>query len=248
MASRALHLPARAREVFDVTGAGDTVISTLAAARLPPARLPSAVGLANLAAGIVVGKLGTAAISAPELRRAVQREQGSERGVLGLEQLLLAIEDARAHGEKIVFTNGCFDILHAGHVTLPEQARAQGDRLIVGVNDDASVTRLKGVGRPINSVDRRMAVLAGLRRGGLVVSFAEDTPERLLEQVRPDVLVRAAITASSRWSARRSSRPGGEVRVLGLVENSSTTAIVEKIRRKAEPFPGRSPLADDWLA
>lgn len=113
----ALHLPARAREVFDVTGAGDTVISTLAAALAAGEELPSAVGLANLAAGIVVGKLGTAAISAPELRRAVQREQGSERGVLGLEQLLLAIEDARAHGEKIVFTNGCFDILHAGHVT-----------------------------------------------------------------------------------------------------------------------------------
>src|SRR5690606_17626184 len=112
-----LHLPARAREVFDVTGAGDTVISTLAASLAAGAELPQAVALANLAAGIVVGKLGTAAISAPELRRAVQREEGSERGVLSLEQLLLAIEDARAHDEKIVFTNGCFDILHAGHVT-----------------------------------------------------------------------------------------------------------------------------------
>ncbi len=163
----AMHLPARAREVFDVTGAGDTVISTLAAALAAGEELPSAVGLANLAAGIVVGKLGTAAISAPELRRAVQREQGSERGVLGLEQLLLAIEDARAHGEKIVFTNGCFDILHAGHVTYLEQARAQGDRLIVGVNDDASVTRLKGVGLadqlggPAHGGTRRA------RRGGL---------------------------------------------------------------------------------
>ena len=128
----ALHLPARAREVFDVTGAGDTVISTLAASLAAGEELPHAVALANLAAGIVVGKLGTAAISAPELRRAIQREAGSERGVLSPDQLLLAIEDARAHGEKIVFTNGCFDILHAGHVAYLEQARAQGDQTGAG--------------------------------------------------------------------------------------------------------------------
>jgi D-beta-D-heptose 7-phosphate kinase/D-beta-D-heptose 1-phosphate adenosyltransferase len=228
-----LHLPARAREVFDVTGAGDTVISTLAAALAAGEELPQAVALANLAAGIVVGKLGTAAISAPELRRAVQREEGSERGVLGIEQLQLALEDARAHGEKIVFTNGCFDILHAGHVTYLEQARAQGDRLIVAVNDDASVSRLKGPGRPINSVDRRMAVLAGLGAVDWVVSFAEDTPENLLEQLKPDVLVKGGdygiegVVGASIVKAY-----GGEVRVLGLVENSSTTAIVEKIRSR----------------
>ncbi|WP_259757708.1 bifunctional D-glycero-beta-D-manno-heptose-7-phosphate kinase/D-glycero-beta-D-manno-heptose 1-phosphate adenylyltransferase HldE [Pseudomonas sp. GCEP-101] len=229
----ALHLPARAREVFDVTGAGDTVISTLAGAIAAGEDLPQAVALANLAAGIVVGKLGTAAISAPELRRAVQREQGSERGVLSLEQLLLAIEDARAHGEKIVFTNGCFDILHAGHVTYLEQARAQGDRLIVATNDDASVTRLKGPGRPINSVDRRMAVLAGLGAVDWVVSFAEDTPERLLTEVRPDVLVKGGDYGVEQVVGADIVRAyGGEVRVLGLVENSSTTAIVEKIRHQ----------------
>ena len=229
----ALHLPARAREVFDVTGAGDTVISTRAGALAAGEDLPQAVALANLAAGIVVGKLGTAAISAPELRRAVQREQGSERGVLGLEQLLLAIEDARAHGEKIVFTNGCFDILHAGHVSYLEQARAQGDRLIVAVNDDASVCRLKGPGRPINSVDRRMAVLAGLGAVDWVVSFSEDTPERLLAQVRPDVLVKGGdYSVDQVVGADIVAGYGGEVRVLGLVPNSSTTAIVEKIRRK----------------
>lgn len=229
----ALHLPARAREVFDVTGAGDTVISTLAGAIAAGEDLPQAVALANLAAGIVVGKLGTAAISAPELRRAVQREQGSERGVLSLDQLLLAIEDARAHGEKIVFTNGCFDILHAGHVTYLEQARAQGDRLIVGVNDDGSVTRLKGPGRPINSVDRRMAVLAGLGAVDWVVSFVEDTPERLLTEVRPDVLVKGGDYGVEQVvGAEIVKAYGGEVRVLGLVENSSTTAIVEKIRHQ----------------
>ncbi|UUY09951.1 bifunctional D-glycero-beta-D-manno-heptose-7-phosphate kinase/D-glycero-beta-D-manno-heptose 1-phosphate adenylyltransferase HldE [Pseudomonas sp. J452] len=228
-----LHLPARAREVFDVTGAGDTVISTLAASLAAGEELPQAVALANLAAGIVVGKLGTAAISAPELRRAVQREQGSERGVVSLEQLLVVIEDARAHGEKIVFTNGCFDILHAGHVTYLEQARAQGDRLVLAVNDDASVSRLKGPGRPINAVDRRMAVLAGLGAVDWVVSFAEDTPENLLRAVKPDVLVKGGDYGIEGVVGADIVRAyGGEVRVLGLVENSSTTAIVEKIRNK----------------
>jgi D-beta-D-heptose 7-phosphate kinase/D-beta-D-heptose 1-phosphate adenosyltransferase len=228
----ALHLPARAREVFDVTGAGDTVISTLAAALAAGEELPHAVGLANLAAGIVVGKLGTAAISAPELRRAIQRAEGSERGVLTLDQLLPAIEDARAHNERIVFTNGCFDILHAGHVTYLEQARAQGDRLIVAVNDDASVSRLKGPGRPINSVDRRMAVLAGLGAVDWVVSFGEDTPENLIGNVRPDVLVKGGdYSVEQVVGASIVTAYGGTVKVLGLVENSSTTAIVEKIRR-----------------
>lgn len=228
-----LHLPARAREVFDVTGAGDTVISTLAAALAAGEALPHAVALANLAAGIVVGKLGTAAISAPELRRAVQREQGSERGVMSLEQLLTAIDDARAQGERIVFTNGCFDILHAGHVTYLEQARALGDRLVVAVNDDASVSRLKGPGRPINSVDRRMAVLAGLGAVDWVVSFTEDTPEALLTQVRPDVLVKGGDYGVDQVvGAELVTASGGEVRVLGLVENSSTTAIVDRIRSR----------------
>ncbi|HLT05034.1 MAG TPA: bifunctional D-glycero-beta-D-manno-heptose-7-phosphate kinase/D-glycero-beta-D-manno-heptose 1-phosphate adenylyltransferase HldE [Pseudomonas sp.] len=230
---QALHLPARAREVFDVTGAGDTVISTLAAALAAGEELPQATALANLAAGIVVGKLGTAAISAPELRRAIQREAGSERGVLSLEQLKVAIDDARAQGERIVFTNGCFDILHAGHVTYLEQARAQGDRLIVAVNDDASVTRLKGPGRPINAVDRRMAVLAGLEAVDWVTSFAEDTPENLLRELLPDVLVKGGDYGIEGVVGADIVRAhGGVVKVLGLVENSSTTAIVEKIRQK----------------
>lgn len=230
-----LHLPARAREVFDVTGAGDTVISTLAAALAAGEALPNAVGLSNLAAGIVIGKLGTAAISAPELRRAVQREQGSERGVLGIEQLLLAIEDARAHGERIVFTNGCFDIIHAGHVGYLEEARRQGDRLIVAINDDASVSRLKGPGRPINSVERRMAVLAGLGAVDWVVSFGEDTPETLLEQIKPDVLVKGGdYTVEQVVGAPIVQGYGGAVRVLNFVESCSTTAIVERIREKAD--------------
>ena len=230
-----LHLPARAREVFDVTGAGDTVISTLAAAIAAGEELPQAVALANLAAGIVVGKLGTAAISAPELRRAVQREQGSERGVMNVEQLLVAIEDARAHGEKVVFTNGCFDIIHAGHVGYLEDARREGDRLIVAINDDASVSRLKGPGRPINSVDRRMAVLAGLGAVDWVVSFSEDTPERLLEVIRPDVLVKGGdYGIDGVVGAPIVQSYGGTVKVLSFVDSCSTTAIVEKIKTQRD--------------
>ncbi|MBL4834274.1 MAG: bifunctional D-glycero-beta-D-manno-heptose-7-phosphate kinase/D-glycero-beta-D-manno-heptose 1-phosphate adenylyltransferase HldE [Pseudomonas sp.] len=230
---QALHMPARAREVFDVTGAGDTVISTLAAALAAGEEMPNAVGLSNLAAGIVIGKLGTAAISAPELRRAVQREQGSERGVVGLEQLVQAVEDARAHGERIVFTNGCFDIIHAGHVGYLEEARSLGDRLVVAINDDASVSRLKGPGRPINSVERRMTVLAGLGAVDWVVSFVEDTPEALLKALKPDILVKGGdYSVDQVVGAGLVNGWGGEVKVLNFVESCSTTAIVERIRER----------------
>lgn len=233
----ALHLPARAREVYDVTGAGDTVIAVLAAALAAGAELSAAVTLANLAAGIVVGKLGTAAVSEPELRRALQQERGVARGVVNHEQLLAEVGDARARGEKIVFTNGCFDLLHAGHVRYLEQARQLGDRLIVAVNDDASVRRLKGEGRPLNTVERRMAVLAGLESVDWVTSFAEDTPEALLERVRPDVLVKGGDYDREQvvgW--RIVENYGGEVRPLGLLDGCSTTAIVEKIRtRPSDP-------------
>ncbi|MDX2424188.1 MAG: bifunctional D-glycero-beta-D-manno-heptose-7-phosphate kinase/D-glycero-beta-D-manno-heptose 1-phosphate adenylyltransferase HldE [Amphritea sp.] len=226
-----VHFPAHAREVFDVTGAGDTVISTLATALAAGESLEIATGLANIAAAIVVGKLGTAAISGPELRRAVNQAQGSERGVVTDEQLLIALEDARAAGEKIVFTNGCFDILHAGHVGYLEQARAQGDRLVLAINDDESVRRLKGEGRPINPVERRKAVLAGLEAVDWVVSFAEDTPERLLEQVRPEILVKGGDYGLDGVVGGEFVRSyGGEVKVLSFLDNCSTTAIVEKIQ------------------
>lgn len=226
-----LHLPARAREVFDVTGAGDTVISVLAASLAAGEQLPQAVALANLAAGIVVGKLGTATVSGPELRRALLQEQGSERGVVNTEQLIADVEDARAHGERVVFTNGCFDILHAGHVGYLEQARRLGDRLIVAVNDDASVRRLKGEGRPINPVERRMAVLAGLVAVDWVVSFAEDTPEALLRALRPDILVKGGdYDKESVVGWRIVESYGGQVRVLDFLDDCSTTAIVERVR------------------
>jgi D-beta-D-heptose 7-phosphate kinase / D-beta-D-heptose 1-phosphate adenosyltransferase len=228
-----LHLPARAREVFDVTGAGDTVIATLAAGLSTGLDLPHAVALANLAAGIVVGKQGTAVVSAPELRRAIITEQGVERGVVSEDQLLMALEDARASGEKIVFTNGCFDIIHAGHVGYLDDARKQGDRLIVAVNSDASVKRLKGEGRPINTLDRRMAVLAGLGAVDWVVYFDEDTPERILRRLKPDVLVKGGDYREDQVVGGDLVKSyGGQVKVLSFFDNCSTTSIVNRIRQK----------------
>ena len=225
-----MHLPARAREVYDVTGAGDTVIAVLAAALTAGEDFPEAVTLANLAASIVVGKSGTAAVSAPELRRALQLEKGSERGVVNATQLLADLEDARSGGEKIVFTNGCFDLLHAGHVAYLEQARTLGDRLVVAVNSDESVRKLKGEGRPINTVNRRMAVLAGLEAVDWVVPFADDTPEALLAVLKPDILVKGGDYDKEGvvgWEIVEAY--GGEVRALNLVDDCSTTAMVEKI-------------------
>ena len=222
---QALHLPARAREVFDVTGAGDTVISTLAAAIAAGEELPHAVALANLAAGIVVGKLGTAAISAPELRRAIQRAEGSERGVLSLDQLLLAIDDARAHNEKIVFTNGCFDVIHAGHVQYLRFARSQGDVLIVGVNDDDSVRRLKGPSRPVSPLEDRTLVLAALEMVDAVVDFPEDTPANIVERVTPDVLVKGEDWREKGVVGREwVEKHGGRVVLAPLLEGRSTTS------------------------
>jgi D-beta-D-heptose 7-phosphate kinase/D-beta-D-heptose 1-phosphate adenosyltransferase len=226
---QAFHLPAQALEVFDVTGAGDTVVAVLAAALAAGESLESGTVLANLAAGLVVAKLGTAAISGPELRRAINQQNG--RGVMTAEQLVLAVQDARAQGEKIVFTNGCFDIIHAGHVGYLSQARALGHRLVVAINNDDSVKRLKGAGRPINPVDRRMAVLAGLSAVDWVVSFADDTPETLLQLSRPDVLVKGGDYRLDQVVGGEFVHSyGGEVRVLDFLDNCSTSAIVEKVR------------------
>ena len=186
----AQHLPTRAREVFDVTGAGDTVISTFGAALAAGQSLEEAMALSNLAAGIVVSKLGTATASVSELRRALRDDQEVESGVVSEEGLMKLIDEARAHGESVVMTNGCFDILHAGHVTYLEQARQLGDRLIVAVNTDESVRKLKGPDRPVNSVDRRMRMLSALQCVDWVVSFAEDTPTRLICALIPDILVK----------------------------------------------------------
>jgi D-beta-D-heptose 7-phosphate kinase/D-beta-D-heptose 1-phosphate adenosyltransferase len=228
-----LHLPAETREVFDVTGAGDTVIAVLAAALAAGADLPAATALANLAAGIVVGKLGTASVSLPELQRAVQRGPRAGYGELTREQLLVAVADARECGERIVMTNGCFDLLHAGHVACLRQARRLGDRLIVAVNDDASVARLKGDGRPLNPLERRMAVLSGLESVDWVVPFSEDTPERLIDEIRPDLLVKGGDYRPEQIAGFDCvTRHGGKVVVLGYEDGCSTSAMIETIRRR----------------
>ena len=233
------HLPAIAKEVSDVTGAGDTVISTLAAVLAAGEEIETAVTLANIAASIAVSKLGTATVSEPELRAEYERHQGDNNtdhsiaGVVTVEQLKLSLQQAKKRGEKVVFTNGCFDILHAGHVSYLEQARAQGDRLVLAINSDESVSKLKGQGRPINSVDRRLAVLAGLASVDWVTCFEGDTPEALLKEIQPDILVKGGDydkTGVVGWEIVEGY--GGEVRVMGLVDNCSTTAIVEKIGRE----------------
>jgi len=227
-----LHIPARARDVFDVTGAGDTVISVLGAALAAGAGLPEAVALSNIAAGLAVTRVGTVAVSGPELRREVQSDGGSDRGVMTREQLALVVADARAHGEKVAFTNGCFDIIHAGHVGYLQDARKCGDRLIVAINDDESVRRLKGEGRPINPIERRMAVVSGLESVDWVVSFTEDTPENLLTEVKPDCLVKGGdYGIEGVVGAEIVQQYGGEVRVLSFLDNCSTSAIVEKIKK-----------------
>ena len=231
-----LHLPAIAREIADVTGAGDTVIATLAATLAAGESLEQAVTLANVAASIAVSKLGTVAVSSPELQAEYYRQQGdhathhSAAGVVTVDQLRLAVQQAKQRGEKIVFTNGCFDILHAGHVCYLKQAKAQGDRLVVALNSDESVTKLKGEGRPINTVSRRMSVLAGLESVDWVTCFTGDTPKALLQDIQPHVLVKGGDYDKKGvvgWQIVEAY--GGEVKVMSLVKNCSTTAIVDKI-------------------
>lgn len=227
----ATHFPARAKEVYDVTGAGDTAISTTAAALACGFGLVEAVALANLAAGMVVGRAGTGVISGGELRRAVDRENGADQRAVSEQQLLAALVDARLAGERIVFTNGCFDILHAGHVRCLTEARAMGDRLVVALNSDDSVRRLKGEGRPVNPLEQRMAVVAALGCVDWVVPFGDDTPIRLLEALKPDVLVKGGDYGLDQVVGAEVVRAyGGEVRTVPPVKGSSTTALIEAIK------------------
>ncbi|MBL8258623.1 MAG: bifunctional D-glycero-beta-D-manno-heptose-7-phosphate kinase/D-glycero-beta-D-manno-heptose 1-phosphate adenylyltransferase HldE [Candidatus Competibacteraceae bacterium] len=229
-AAEPLHLAARAREVYDVTGAGDTVIATLAAALAAGLALAEATLLANLAAGIVVGKLGAASVTASELRGAIYPHDEPPRGILDEAQLLLAVADAKARGETIVMTNGCFDILHAGHVGYLEQAKRLGSRLVVAVNDDASVRRIKGADRPVNPLEGRMRVLAGLAAVDWVVPFAGDTPERLICAVAPDYLVKGGDNDPNLIPGNRCVwEAGGQVVVMDYIEGCSTTSTIARI-------------------
>ena len=229
-AEDATHLPARAREVFDVAGAGDTAIATFAAAMGGGAELLTAAQLANVAAGIVVGKVGTALVHPDELRHALDAADAAK--VIGLEAARDRVALWRRRDERIVFTNGCFDLLHPGHVSLLDQARAAGDRLIVGLNADASVARLKGAGRPVQGEQARARVLASLAAVDLVVIFAEDTPLALIDALRPDVLVKGADYQHDQVvGADLVESWGGRVVLADIMPGHSTTATIARLVR-----------------
>jgi D-beta-D-heptose 7-phosphate kinase/D-beta-D-heptose 1-phosphate adenosyltransferase len=226
------HLPAEAREVFDVSGAGDTVVSTLAVAMASGLPLVEAASLANAAAGIVVGKVGTAVVYLDELAAKLR-----ERKLTSIEQKIAPQQGAgdivagwRRRGLRVGFTNGCFDLLHPGHVSLLSQARAMCDRLVVGLNSDASVRRLKGPSRPVQPEVARATVLASLSNVDLVVIFEEDTPEALIERLRPDILIKGGdYTVDTIVGASFVQSYGGRVEIVDLVPGFSTTKTVEKM-------------------
>ncbi|MFU2058608.1 bifunctional D-glycero-beta-D-manno-heptose-7-phosphate kinase/D-glycero-beta-D-manno-heptose 1-phosphate adenylyltransferase HldE [Avibacterium volantium] len=225
------HLPTEAKEVFDVTGAGDTVISVLATALADGRSFEESCYLANVAAGIVVGKLGTSTVSNVELENAIHGRTTTGFGVMNEEQLKEAVAQAKQRGEKIVMTNGVFDIIHPGHVSYLDNARKLGDRLIVAVNSDASVKRLKGESRPINPLEARMAVLAGLAAVDWVVEFSEDTPQRLISEVLPDLLVKGGDYKPEEIAGGKEViANGGEVKVLNFENGFSSSNVINKIR------------------
>ncbi|OCG59538.1 bifunctional D-glycero-beta-D-manno-heptose-7-phosphate kinase/D-glycero-beta-D-manno-heptose 1-phosphate adenylyltransferase HldE [Gilliamella sp. Fer4-1] len=227
------HLPTQAKEVFDVTGAGDTVIATLAAALAAGQSLEESCFLANVAAGVVVGKLGTSTVSQVELSNAIRARANDGFGVMTEEELKEEIKKARMRGEKIVMTNGCFDILHAGHVSYLANARKLGDRLIVAVNSDASVKQLKGESRPINPLMQRMIVLGALNSVDWVVPFEEETPQRLIASILPDVLVKGGdYKPENIAGGKEVIEAGGTVKVLNFEDGCSTTNIINAIKNR----------------
>ncbi len=226
-----LLLATRAREVFDVTGAGDTVVATLAAALSAGADLAAAAELANMAAGVVVGKVGTATATPEEIRAfAGSFTDPAARKVCSREEAVRIATALHAAGRRVVFTNGCFDLLHVGHIRYLQRARALGDVLILGLNSDASVRRLKGEKRPLINEEDRAHVLAALACVDHVVLFDEDTPLELIREIRPDVLVKGGdYTREQVVGHELVEQQGGRVELIPVVEGASTTGIVERI-------------------
>jgi len=225
------YVPAVVRQVYDVSGAGDTVIAVLALALACGLDMEIAAHIANVAAGIVVSKAGTVPIQREELLGALSQEIAlhMDDKILPLEPLLGRVADWRARGQRIVFTNGCFDLLHVGHITLLEQARCKGDRLIVGLNSDSSVRRVKGSPRPLVGEQERAKVLAALSAVDAVVLFDESTPLKLIEAIRPDVLVKGGdYTEENVVGAREVRTWGGRVETIPLLQGVSTTRLIAK--------------------
>ena len=226
------HSPARAREVFDVSGAGDTVIATLAASIAGGLQVSTAVELANVAAGIVVGKVGTVPITQHELLAALTPSSGLNAGekILDRERMAMRVAGWRASGETIVFTNGCFDLLHVGHITLLEDCRRFGSKLVLGLNSDASVCRLKGPSRPIVGEQERARVMSALAAVDAVVLFDEDTPLELIRELQPNVLVKGGdYSVETVVGHVDVIAAGGRVEIVPTVEGFSTTNIVKKL-------------------
>lgn len=227
-----IHLPATAIEVFDVSGAGDTVAATLALSVAAGASLAQSAQLANLAGGLVVAKLGTDVVTAAELTACATSVQGEpgEIKIADREQARRIVEGWRARGLKVGFTNGCFDLLHPGHVSLLSQAKAACDRLIVGLNTDASVSKLKGPTRPVQKEQGRATVLASLSSVDLVVLFDEDTPLELIKAFRPDVLVKGAdYTIETVVGSDLVLGYGGKVVLAELKQGQSTTNLIARM-------------------
>jgi D-beta-D-heptose 7-phosphate kinase/D-beta-D-heptose 1-phosphate adenosyltransferase len=226
------HSPARAREVFDVSGAGDTVIATLAAGIAGGVQVSTAVELANVAAGIVVGKVGTVPIAQHELLAALTPNSGlsAEEKILDRERMAMRVAGWRASGETIVFTNGCFDLLHVGHIALLEECRRFGSKLVLGLNTDASISRLKGPSRPIVGEQERARVMSALAAVDAVVLFDEDTPLELIRELRPNVLVKGGdYSVETVVGHEDVIAAGGRVEIVPTVEGFSTTNIVKKL-------------------
>ena len=227
-----LHIPATAKQVFDVSGAGDTMIATLAAGLMGGLDRQHALQLANLAAGVVVGKVGTVPIQHQELLRELTISNSTEQAdkICTLDRLLARVSQWRSHQQRIVFTNGCFDLLHAGHVTYLEQAKKLGDRLVLGLNTDRSVSALKGPSRPVIHEADRARVLAALEAVDAVILFDEDTPLELIKQVKPDVLVKGDDYAEQDVVGGIEVKSwGGRVALIAVVPGRSSSKIIEKL-------------------
>ena len=229
-------IAARPKEVFDVSGAGDTVIAVLAAGVAAGLTWLNAARVANAAAGVVVGKVGTHAIRMDELNAALRLDEiGAFHKIFSFDDAKIQVDSWRVLGERIVFTNGCFDLLHVGHIKLLHAAARQGSKLVVGLNSDASVGRLKGNGRPILNQQDRASILAALECVDMVVIFNEDTPLNLIGVLRPDVLVKGAdYTRENVVGHQLVEGWGGEVVLVPLADGSSTTNIVRMIRDNSQ--------------
>lgn len=227
----AFFLSTQARDVFDVTGAGDTVVGVLSASIAAGESFRNAAILANTAAGIVVSKLGAQSVSVAELKYGLELGKPMDHGVVSEDDIAAYISQCKNNQQTVVFTNGCFDVLHGGHIAYLEEAAQLGDRLIVAVNDDASVSRLKGSSRPVNPLADRMAMLAALRCVDWVVSFSEDTPERLIARLLPDILVKGGdYKPDDIAGAKAVQESGGSVKVLSFKKGYSTSGLINRIK------------------